>query len=92
MVVACKYTLHYSTMQYFDLSKGAVGTYGYEWVDYDDDGRNGSKRCLELNVTRYNGGRINPTNKTFTVNGNTTISKKGGGRRGIVKFSGTLMF
>ena len=66
-------------MQYFDLSKGAVGTYGYEWVDYDDDGRNGSKRCLELNVTRYNGGRINPTNKTFTVNGNTTISKKGGG-------------
>ena len=67
------------SLQYFDLRKGAVGTYGYAWSDYDDDdhhpGENRSERCLELSVTRYNGGKIDPTNKTFTVNGNTTISK-----------------
>ena len=66
-------------LQYFDLRKGAVGTYGYEWVDHPDDDNNGgnrSKRCLELSVTRYDGGKIDPTNKTFTVKGKTTISKR----------------
>ena len=71
------YTLHYFIMQYFNLRKGAVGTYGYAWSDNDEHpGVNKSERCLELNVTRYNGGKIEPTNKTFTVKGNTTISKK----------------
>ena len=74
--MACTY-MYYNILQYFDLRKGAVGTYGYEWVDHpdDEDGGNRSKRFLQLNVTRYDGGKIDPTNKTFTVKGKTTISK-----------------
>jgi hypothetical protein len=71
IIIITKYTLRYCTLQYFDLRRGAVGTYGYEWDDHD----NRSERCLELNVTRYDGGKIDPTNKTFTVSGNTTVSK-----------------
>ena len=62
--------------QYFNLRKGAVGTYGYEWSDQDGPAGNESERCLELNVTKYNDGMIDPTNKTFTVDGNTIRSKK----------------
>ena len=86
-------TCTYNTLQYFDLRKGAVGTYGYEWVDHPDDDDDRSKRCLELNVTRYDGGKIDPTNKTFTVKGKTTISKreKGGGEELKSSFVGSLM-
>ena len=89
------YTVCCCSVQYFDLRKGAVGTYGYAWSDYDGHpGENRSQRCLELSVTRYSGGKIDPTNKTFTVNGNTTISKekKEGGGEWVGKLYTVIRF
>ena len=53
----------YMHTQYYDLQNRAVGRYGYEWVDSDvflDNDMN-VMRQLQLKVTKYASGSIDPT-------------------------------
>ena len=65
--------------QYFNLREGAVGTYGYDWsdvdTDSDDDGKNTTERHLVLQVTKFDGGKIDPTSRTFDITGRTKTSE-----------------
>ena len=46
--------------QYFDLQNRAIGTYGYEWIDFDPDSEK-TGRHLKLSVAKYANGNIDPT-------------------------------
>ena len=50
-------------MQYFDLKKKTIGTYGYEWADSDADTRN----YLELNVMKFAHGKIDPSHFSISI-------------------------
>ena len=45
------------SMQYFDLKKRTVGTYGYEWAESGAD----TKRHLVLNVVKFAHGMVDPS-------------------------------
>lgn len=48
--------------QYFDLQNRTVGTYGYGWIEHvDDHSENIRKKKLNLIVTKYANGKLDPT-------------------------------
>ena len=52
--------------QYFNLENRAVGTYGYEWADFNNDAK--VMKRLIVKVSKYANGEIDPTNLIADVN------------------------
>lgn len=55
--------------QYFDLQNRTVGTYGYDWIEHFGVGHSKNRqRHLNLTVTMYAGGKLEPTYLNVAVN------------------------